>query len=125
SVQSPFGPLLGESGLRRFDRDVLGQSGVKYVLIALGVNDILFPAFPFTPEEEQVSDADIIAGYRQLIARTHAKGVRALGSTVPPFEGATFDGFGLALRLYTPERERTRSAVNEWIRKGGEFDGVV
>jgi lysophospholipase L1-like esterase len=125
SAQSPFGPLLGEAGLRRFDRDVLAQSGVEYVLIGIGVNDILFPSFPFTPPEEQVSSDDIIAGYRQLIARAHAKGVRALGSTIPPFEGATFEGFGLALQLYTPERERTRSTVNEWIRKSGEFDGVA
>jgi len=125
SEQSPFGPLLGESGLKRFDRDVLAQPGVKYVLIALGVNDILFPSFPFTPAEERVSSDDIIAGYRQLIARAHAKGVRAIGTTIPPFEGGSFEGFELSLQLYTPAREQTRAAVNAWIRHGGAFDGVA
>lgn len=125
SAQNPFGTLLGESGLKRFDRDVLGQAGVKFVLIGLGVNDILFPAFPFTPAEETVSSAAIIEGYRQLIARAHAKRVRAIGTTIPPFEGATFEGFGLSLQLYTQERERTRTAVNEWIRHAGAFDGVA
>ncbi len=123
--RNPFGPLLGEAGLKRFDRDVLGQSGVKYVLIALGVNDIGFPAFPFTPPEERVSSDAIIAGYRQLIARAHAKGVLAIGTTIPPFEGATFKGHGMMLELYTPEREQERAAVNEWIRHGGAFDGVI
>jgi lysophospholipase L1-like esterase len=125
SPASPFGRLLGDAGLRRFERDVLAQSGVKYVVTGLGVNDILFPAFPFTPPTETVTAQDLIAGYRELIARAHAKGIRVIGTTIPPFEGATFDGFDLKLELFTPERERTRVALNEWIRTGGAFDGVV
>ncbi len=125
SPASPFGPILGESGLRRFDRDVLAQPGVKYVLLCLGVNDILFPAFPFTPASEQVTADQIIAGYRELIARAHARSVRIIGTTIPPFEGARFDGAGMKLALFTAERESSRVAVNEWIRKSGAFDGVV
>jgi lysophospholipase L1-like esterase len=124
-AKSPFGALLGESGLARFDRDVLAQPGVKYVLLCLGVNDILFPSFPFTPASEVRSADDIIAGYRQLIARAHARRVRIIGTTIPPFEGARFDNAGLKLDLYTPERDRAREAVNEWIRGSGAFDGVI
>ena len=122
---NPFGPILGESGLKRFQRDVLSQSGIKYVVLCLGVNDILFPAFPFTPPGETVTADDIIAGYRQLITRAHAKGIRIFGTTIPPFEGARFEAAGMNIDLYTPERDRTRIAVNEWIRNGGAFDGVV
>ena len=122
---NPFGPILGEAGVTRFERDVLEQPGVRFVLIGLGVNDILFPAFPFTPPSEAVTADQIIAGYRQLVARAHKKGVRAIGTTIPPFEGATFKAAGLDLALYTPERERVRAAVNEWIRHGGGFDAVV
>jgi lysophospholipase L1-like esterase len=125
STASPFGPLLGESGLRRFDRDVLSQSGVKFVITGLGVNDILFPSFSFTPAAETVTAEDLIAGYRELVARAHANGVRVIGTTIPPFEGAKFEGFGMNLELYTAERERTRAALNEWIRRGGGFDAVV
>jgi lysophospholipase L1-like esterase len=121
SPDSPFGPMLGESGLKRFDRDVLDRPGVRHVVVCLGVNDILFPAFPFTPPAETITADDIIAGYRDLIARGHARGIHVIGTTIPPFEGARFD----ELELYTPDRERTRSAVNEWIRKGGAFDGVI
>jgi lysophospholipase L1-like esterase len=122
---SPFGPLLGQAGLMRFERDVLELPGVKYVLICLGVNDILFPAYPFTPLTEVVTPEDIVAGYRQLIARAHKKDIRIIGTTMPPFEGATFVAFGLNLTLYTPEREKTRQAVNKWILHSGQFDGVV
>jgi lysophospholipase L1-like esterase len=121
SPASPFGPMLGEAGLKRFERDVLDRAGVRYVVVCLGVNDILFPAFPFTPPSETIEAEDLIAGYRDLIARGHARGLRVIGTTIPPFEGAKFD----ELELYTPERERTRAAVNDWIRKGGAFDGVI
>jgi len=122
---NPFGPMLGEAGLKRFEYDVLAQTGVEYVLVALGVNDILFPAFPFTPPDEAVTSDALIAGYRQLIARAHEKGVRVIGTTIPPFEGAKFEGAGLNVEFFTPERERVRAAVNEWIRHGGAFDGVA
>jgi lysophospholipase L1-like esterase len=124
-ANSPFGPLLGQSGMTRFERDVLEQPGVKYVLVCLGVNDLLFPAYPFTPLTEVVTAENILSGYRQLIARAHKSGVRIIGTTIPPFEGSTFIGSGLNLTLYTPEREKTRQAVNEWVLHSGKFDGVV
>ena len=117
--------MLGEAGLVRLERDVLDQPGAKYALLCLGVNDILFPAFPFTPPGERVTADEIVAGYRQLIARARVKGVRVIGTTVPPFEGATFSAAGLNLTFYTPERESARQAVNEWIRRSRAFDAVV
>jgi len=125
TATNPFGASLGEAGMTRFDRDVLAQPGVRFVVLALGVNDILFPEFPFTPSKETVTADTIIAGYRRLIARAHDKGVRIIATTIPPFEGATFNAAGLNLGFYTPERDRARQAVNEWIRRSGAFDGVV
>jgi lysophospholipase L1-like esterase len=122
-ANNPFGAGLGEAGLARFERDVLAQAGVKYVIVGLGINDILFPAFPFTPPSEKVSAEDIISGYRQLIARGHRKGVRVIGTTNPPFENSSFEG--LVSTFYTSEREAVRQKVNDWIRNSGEFDGVV
>jgi lysophospholipase L1-like esterase len=120
---SRFGDALGQAGLTRFDRDVLDQPGVKFVFIALGVNDILFPGFPFTPPSEQVTTTDIINSYRSLIARAHAKGIRVIGTTIPPFEGALFKNPDVA--FYTPTRDHDRQTVNNWIRTSGAFDGVV
>jgi len=124
-ANNPFGPVLGQAGVTRFERDVLDQSGVKYLLMCLGVNDILFPEFPFTPPGETVTPGDIVAGYRRIITRARKKGIRIIGTTIPPFEGATFSAAGLNLTFYTPERERQRQAVNEWIRRGAAFDAVV
>jgi len=72
SVLERLGPLLGEAGLTRFDRDVLAQAGVKYVILLLGVNDILFPG-SFIPASENVSANSLIDGNRQLIARAQGK----------------------------------------------------
>jgi lysophospholipase L1-like esterase len=122
-ADNPFGAGLGEAGLARFERDVLAQAGVRYVIVGLGINDILFPAFPFTPPSEKVSAEDIVSGYRQLIARGHRKSVRVIGTTNPPFENSSFEG--LVAAFYTSEREAVRQKVNDWIRSSGEFDGVV
>src|SRR5262245_3833715 len=120
---NPFGAGLGQAGLERFERDVLAQAGVRYVIVGLGINDILFPAFPFTPPAETASAEEIISGYRQLIARAHRKRIRVIGTTNPPFENSAFEG--LVTAFYTPEREAVRQKVNDWIRVSGEFDGVV
>jgi lysophospholipase L1-like esterase len=123
AVLEELGPALGQSGVARFDRDVLAQAGVKYVILALGVNDMLFPG-SFIPQTESVTAQDLIAGNRQLIARAHKKGIRVIGTTIPPFEHALFrDPF--YDRFYSPENEKIRQDVNTWIRASGEFDGVI
>jgi len=118
-----LGPDLGQSGLRRFDRDVVGQAGVKYVILALGVNDILFPG-SFVDASNGVTAQMLITGNRQLIARAHKHGIRAIGATIPPFEHALFRDPSFD-QFYSPEKEKVRTAVNEWVRHGGEFDGVI
>lgn len=122
AVLKELGPALGQAGLARFDRDVLAQTGVRYVILALGVNDILFPG-AFIPATESVSAQSIITGNRQLIARAHKKGIRAIGTTIPPFEGALFRSPSISFS--TPEKEKVRREVNAWIRTSGEFDGVI
>lgn len=122
-VFAALGPALGASGMARFERDVLAQTGVKYVIVALGVNDILFPG-AFVPETLRMDSQSILSGYRQLIARGHKKGIRVIGTTIPPFEHAIFRNpfFG---GFYSPEKERVRQEINSWIRSSGKFDGVI
>jgi lysophospholipase L1-like esterase len=123
AVFEQLGPALGPAGVARFDRDVIAQAGVKYVILALGVNDILFPG-SFIPATESVTAQDLISANRKLIARAHKKGVRAIGTTIPPFENAIFRSPYFD-RFYTPEKEKVRQEVNTWIRNGGEFDGII
>lgn len=99
------GDYWGVPALARLNRDVFAQTGVRDVILFEGVNDIGFDA---TADQ-------LIAGYRQIIAQTHAKGLRIFGATITQFKGSF---------LWTAERAATWKALNDWIRTGGEFDGV-
>src|SRR6185436_8221296 len=101
--------MFGQSALTRFDRDVLSVPGVTDVIVLEGVNDLGARA-------GRPSAAELIAGYRQLIERAHARGVRMIGATILPYEGAAY---------FTPEGEAIRREVNAWIRKPGNFDAVI
>jgi lysophospholipase L1-like esterase len=114
---------MGQSALARFERDVLAQPGVTDVIVLLGINDIGWPGSPFAPSESAVTLEALGAGYRQLAAAAHARGVRITAGTLPPFEGA-LEGTPYAGH-YSPAKERLRVRFNEWIRGAGIFDGVV
>ena len=110
--------FIGPNALARFDRDVLAAPAVRFVVVLEGINDIGLPgAFGLT--DEVVTADDIIAGYRQLIARAHARHLKIYGGTLTPFEGTTIAGY------YTAAGEATRQAVNAWIRSSGEYDAVI
>ena len=108
--------VIGPNALSRFDRDVLAQSGVKYVTVLEGINDFGLSAFFPT---EFVSADDVIAGYKQLIARAHAQGLLIYGATLTPFEATTIAGY------YTAAGEAKRQTVNTWIRTSRAFDAVI
>jgi lysophospholipase L1-like esterase len=112
-------PRWGQSLLTRFDHDVLGQPGVRHVIVWIGLNDIAGPG-TFYPAAEVVSQSDLIAGLRQLIARAHEHGLTIQACTISPMGGNTsLPGFD------TPAHEAARVALNQWIRSSGEFDGIV
>jgi lysophospholipase L1-like esterase len=112
-------PLYGKAGLARFDREVLATAGVRYLIVLIGINDIGHPGFGKVSPAEAPTPADLIAGYRQIIARAHEKGIVVYGATMTPFEGTVHPGW------YTPQKGAVRDAVNAWIRTSGEFDGVI
>ncbi len=105
----------GVSALARFDRDVLSPSGVKWVMIMEGINDIGIGARQGAPAGKISSDA-VIGGLRQLIERAHAHGISVIGCTLTPYEGAGYA---------SEAGEVMREAVNNFIRTSGAFDAVV
>ena len=113
----PKAPFFGPSALARFDRDVLGQAGLRYVVVLLGGNDIVQPGAN-APMSEEVSADDVIAGHLQLITRAHERGILIYGATTPPNENST-------LFPWTFEHEAKREAMNEWIRTSGAYDAVI
>jgi lysophospholipase L1-like esterase len=122
-AESSFGAGLGEAVLARLDRDALDQPGVQFMIVAIGVNDIAFPG-AFTHPDEAVSAQSLIRGYREIISRAHARGIKVLMTTIPPFGNAIFPA-DHTLVLHTPEKEAVRRAVNDWIRATKEADGIA
>src|SRR5438034_667062 len=86
----PNGPALGQSALARFDRDVLAQASVRYIVVDGGeaLNDLGQLPLAGAPPSEEVSANDLIAGLYQLVERAHEKGMLIFGATLTPFEGA-------------------------------------
>lgn len=104
---------LGPSVLARLDRDLLAQSGVRWLVLFEGVNDI-GTADSAEPAQKAVAD-DLIAAYRQILDRAHAHDIKVYGATLLPFGGSGYDaGF----------REDARRTVNNWIRSN-HFDAVL
>jgi lysophospholipase L1-like esterase len=97
----------GDSALKRLDKDVLSQPGLRTIILFEGVNDL---------KGGVVTAADLIAGYRQVITRAHAAGVCVVGATVLPFQG-----WG----EWTPANEQVRQQVNAFIRSSGEYDAFA
>ena len=109
--------IRGDSGLRRFDRDVLAQAGVTHVIVLLGTNDL---RNRWAKPEEEANAPAMIAGLKQLALRAHARGIRIFGGTITPFENETF-----LPGAWNPAREAVRQEVNAWIRTGNAFDSVI
>ena len=105
----------GPNALSRFDRDVLDQSGVKYLIILEGINDI---GHAYDPEKpyDVVTAEQLEAALTQLIDRAHAHGIKVIGATLTPYVGAKYA---------SPEGEKVREAENDFILHSGKFDGVV
>jgi len=94
------------TGISRYRDDLLSQSGLRWIIIFYGTNDINGGA----------SASSITGAYQTVIDDAHAMGVRVYGATITPFKGHYY---------YTEAHEEVRNAVNEWIRTPGNFDACI
>jgi lysophospholipase L1-like esterase len=107
----------GKSALARFDRDVGRIGGVSHLILLEGINDIGHGGKSVLLGDNPPLHVDeLIAAYRQIIARAHARGMKVIIGTLTPFLGST---------SYSQEREDQRREVNQWVRVSGEPDGIV
>jgi lysophospholipase L1-like esterase len=104
---------LGPAALNRFERDVIGATGVRWLIILEGINDI--GQIPDAESAPEVAD-DLIAAYVQMIDSAHSKNIRVYGATLLPFGDSFYD---------TEYREAARNTINNWIRNGSRFDAVI
>lgn len=108
---SEGGATQGANSLARFDRDVAALTNATHLILLEGINDI-----GAARENAAPSAADLIAAQQQIIERAHARGLKVIGATLTPFEGAGY---------FTAAGEAKRQAVNAWIRTGKAYDGVI
>ncbi len=114
---------MGVNALARLERDVLAQPGVRSVVVVLGINDIAWPGTTFAREAPRPTLEALTAGYRQLIEQARSRGLRVIGATLTPFEGA-LPGTPLE-DYYHPDKDALRRQVNDWMRNSGAFDAVI
>jgi len=106
----------GVSALARFDRDVLSQPGVKWLIVLEGINDIGIGGRPGAQSPDAVTADDLIGAHKQIIERAHLHGIKVIGATLTPYVGAAYA---------TDQGEAMREAVNQWIRSSGAYDAVI
>ena len=104
---------LGPTALNRFDRDVLSQEGIKWVILLEGINDI---GGIKNPEDAPIKAQELIEAYKVMIDKAHAKGIKIYGCTILPFQKSFYDA---------PYRQEARDIVNAWIRNSNAFDAVI
>ena len=104
---------LGPTGQSRYERDLFGPSGVKYIILFEGTNDLGGSRDGARTAEE------IEAVWTQIVQEAHARGIQVIGATVTPAKGSFYDRDG------TGEHEKGRRLLNAWIRESGVFDGVI
>jgi lysophospholipase L1-like esterase len=103
----------GISALARFDRDVLAQPGVKWLMILEGINDMNIAGRGGANGASTLTADDLIAGMKQMMDRAHAHGIKVIGCTLTPYGNAT------------EKVEAMRQALNKFIRTPGSFDAMV
>lgn len=108
--------VAGTNALARLDRDVFSVPGVRWMAVMEGINDIGRGTQNAAQASDRVTAEDVIAGLRQIVDRAHLHGIKVLGATLTPYEGAAY---------YSEAGEVLREAVNRWILTGGAFDAAV
>lgn len=121
--------IFGKSLLERFDADALKQSGVKYVIVKIGANDIVHPVCADSSGNQPTAQ-EIIAGYKQLFKKCHDAGIRVIAAGITQWKGSTFDYFGTGDAYVRSSAEfqadwKIAKAVNNWLATTTEHDGYV
>jgi lysophospholipase L1-like esterase len=111
---------LGPNVLARFDRDVVAQPGVRWLIVFEAVNDLggLTRLGDVPPAEHAAFVARILAAWQQIIDRAHAHGIEVIGATITPFVGSDYYHPG-------PATEADCQTINTWILAPGHFDAVL
>ena len=114
---------MGDSALKRLNSEVFQYSGVKTLIVLVGINDISWPGTAFAPKQQIPSFEALIEGYKRVVKEAHEQGIQVIGATLLPFSGALpntpLDNY------YQPNKDELRQRINHWMRTSKTFDGVL
>ncbi|MFW6763191.1 SGNH/GDSL hydrolase family protein [Acinetobacter pittii] len=114
---------MGDSALKRLNSEVFQYSGVKTLIVLVGINDISWPSTAFAPKQQIPSFETLTEGYKRVVDEAHRQGIQVIGATLLPFSGALpntpLDNY------YQPNKDELRQRINHWMRTSKTFDGVL
>ncbi|OCY35519.1 lipase [Acinetobacter pittii] len=114
---------MGDSALERLEKEVFQYSGVKTLIILVGINDISWPGTAFAPKQQIPTFEALTQGYKRVVDEAHRQGIQVIGATLLPFSGALpntpLDNY------YQPNKDELRQRINHWMRTNHTFDGVL
>lgn len=114
---------MGDSALERLQKEVFQYSGVKTLIVLVGINDISWPGTAFAPKQQIPTFETLTQGYKRVVDEAHRQGIQVIGATLLPFSGALpntpLDNY------YQPNKDELRQRINHWIRTSHTFDGVL
>lgn len=114
---------MGDSALKRLKSEVFQYSGIKTLIVLVGINDISWPGTAFAPKQQIPSFKALTEGYKRVVKEAHEQGIQVIGATLLPFSGALpntpLDNY------YQPNKDELRQRINHWMRTSKTFDGVL
>lgn len=114
---------MGDSILNRLNSEVFQYSGVRTLIVLIGINDISWPGTVFASKQQIPSFEALTEGYKRVVREAHQHGMQVIGATLLPFSGALpnppLDNY------YQPNKDQLRQRINQWIRTSHTFDGVL
>ncbi|MEO9278951.1 SGNH/GDSL hydrolase family protein [Acinetobacter sp. WA-87] len=114
---------MGDSVLNRLNSEVFQYTGVRTLIVLIGINDISWPGTVFASKQQIPSFEALTEGYKRVVREAHKQGMQVIGATLLPFSGALpnppLDNY------YQPNKDQLRQRINQWIRTSHTFDGVL
>lgn len=117
SPMKSFGTMFGEAGYKRFQDEVATLPGLKYVMVALGGNDLGLGGTETAEFGDMLTFEQYQEAYRSIVSTAHDMGVKVIACTVTPNRVSEVG--------HTEDREALRRKINDWILSTDLFDAAL
>lgn len=129
-----IGFIFGDSMIDRLQRDVLSQTGIKYVVVKIGANDIMHPVCSDIqkayPGIKQPTAKQLEAGFSKVFQAVHKAGKKVIVIGITQWKGNTRNYFNSGDKYVRTPAEfnkdwKIAKDVNDWLASTKEHDGYI